>query len=147
MGRRGHVQHSLVDVAGHYAELRGVLIYYRGQLSMKSWRRAERVQIPLLHPHAAHISPHNPGLPAQFFQPISALPSPAQPWPRLPEHATGEAAQLQRISCSLSRPGGLSLQRGWKSLAKAKVWWHNKSSRITIVFSGRCPCAARFTAF
>lgn len=63
-GRRGEVvQYSLVDVAGHYAELQGVLIYYCGQWSMKSWRRAERAQIPFLFPHAAHISPTHPGPP------------------------------------------------------------------------------------
>ncbi len=129
-GRGDVVQYSLVDVAGHYAELQGVLIYYCGQWSMKSWRRAERAQIPFLHPHAAHVSPHTPALPAPV--PLSALswPCPAPAVPSSgpgPQHATCEAAQLQRISCSLSRPGGLSLQRGRKSRSMVRVWWHNKS--------------------
>lgn len=111
---------------------------------MKSPRRAERVQILSLRPHAAHISPHVPAPPSCFLQPISARPSP--PRPRPPQHASGYAAQLQRISCSLSRPGGLSLQRGRKSLAEAKVRWRKKSSRTSIVLRMRCPCAACLTA-
>lgn len=139
MGGRGAVPYSLVDVAGHYAELQGVLIYYRGQWSMKSWRRAERAQIPFLHPHAAHISPHIPALPALVLLSACLRPCPApapafpRPWPPACDW-TGEAAQLQRISCSLRRPGGLSLQRGRKSWGMAKVWWHNKSSRTAIRF-------------
>ncbi len=38
-----------MDVAGHYAELQGALICYCAQPSVKSPRRPERPQIPLLH--------------------------------------------------------------------------------------------------
>ncbi len=89
------VQCSLVDVAGHYAELQGVLIYYRGQWSMKSWRRTERVQIPFLYPHAAHISPHTPSLPALML--LSAYLGPDQPRPSL-VLALALSMRLERLS-------------------------------------------------
>ena len=87
-GRREDVvQYSLVDVAGHYAELQGVLIYYRGQWSMKSWRWAERGANPFSPSPMPPTSPltAQPSPPPCFSQPISALPSPGRaflgPWP------------------------------------------------------------------
>lgn len=76
------------------------------------------------------VRPHLPAHPS----PSHSLASLSTSWPCPssslgpgPQHATGEAAQLQRISCSLSKPRGLSLQRGKKSWGMAKVWWHNAS--------------------
>lgn len=112
-GRREDVvQYSLVDVAGHYAELQGVLIYYRGQWSMKSWRWAERGANPF---SPSPCRPHLPSHPSPPRPRVSLSPSrlcPALAVPSLgpgPQHATCEAVQLQRISCSLRGPGGLSL--------------------------------------
>lgn len=77
-GRGDVVQYSLADVASHYAELQGVLIYYCGQWSMKSWRRAEKgAQIPLLLPRAAHISPTHPccrAVPALVLRALAPFP-------------------------------------------------------------------------
>lgn len=79
-GRRWEhvVQYNLVDVAGHYAEQQGVLIYYRGQWSRKNWRWAERGANPFSpSPCCPHLLIHpSPPHPSSFPQPISALPHP-----------------------------------------------------------------------
>lgn len=117
-GRGDVVQYSLADVASHYAELQGVLIYYCGQPSMKSWRRAEKGANPLfLLPHAAHISPLTPAVPALVLLSLRLGPArphvPRPPWALAPSMRLVEAAQLRRISCSLSRPRrAAALKRG-----------------------------------
>lgn len=50
-GKGKHVVwYNLAYVVCHYAEQQGVLIYYCGQWSIKSWRCAEREQIPFFIP-------------------------------------------------------------------------------------------------
>lgn len=125
------VEWSLVDVAAHYAERQGVLIYYCGQWSIKSrtWtERGDQIRyFPSPMPPTSLST--SPRLPVPWFsQPVVAMPHPGHASLGAgAQHVTGEAVQLQRISCSLRRPEGLSLQRGKKSSGSAKVWWHNKS--------------------
>lgn len=97
---------------------------WRAEDELKGCKSLFSIPTPPTSPQTSQSSP-----PLCFSQPISALPCPAPAVPSLgpgPQHVT-EAVQLQRISCSLRRPGGLSLQRGRKSKGMAKVWWHKKS--------------------
>lgn len=129
-GRREDVvQYSLVDVAGHYAELQGVLIYYGGQWSMKSWRRAERAQIPFLHPHAAHLSPQFPALPAPVF--LTAHHGPAQPRPCL-RWALAPSMRLARLpSCRGSAVVSVGLEGCLPKVNKIRAWAWPRYDGIT----------------
>lgn len=116
-GRREDVvQYSLVDVAGHYAELQGVLIYYRGQWSMKSWRWAERGANPFSpSPCRPHLPSHpSPPRPRVFL-------SPSRPCPALavPSWALAPSMRLARLSScrgsavvSVGLEGCLSKEKG-----------------------------------
>lgn len=72
-----------------------------------SWKGANPFSPSPCRPHLP-----TPALPAPRASLSPSWPCPAPALPSLgpgPQHAAGEAAQLQRISCSLSRPEGLSL--------------------------------------
>lgn len=110
-----------------------------------SWKGENPFSAFPVRPHLpAHPSPSHPLASLSTSWPC---PSPSLPSLGLgPQHATGEAAQLQRISCSLSKPRGLSIRRGKKSWGMAKVWWHNasrgsscrgSSSMIVLIITGK----------
>lgn len=111
-----------------------------------SWKGANPLSPSQCRPHLpAHPSPPRPraSLNPSRFCPAPAVP----PFGPGPQHATGKDAQLQRISCSLSRPGGLSLQRGKKSWGMAKVWYKSLGSTVIVFVSEGVLLVARFTAF
>lgn len=157
---------SVVDVAGHYAELQGALICYCAQPSVKSPRRPERPQIPLLRFFFQRRPSSLPYIHASIHPPV-ICPCPGFPRPG-PLCGGGEASgqagrsagQLQRSAvawcayvCGAVRRGpgssescggggradrALLIERSWKPAVTGHWGWLKLPPELICL---QCVCA------